>query len=196
MQATITPCPPSRTTAPSQNQPSEMMSKDGLVVMQVQQQQQSSQQQAAPAPAPQQQQPVRDTEGTLDLSIKKPRQQEYNHSIQQPIHKSSSVTMYRPEPPPGAYYHPHAAHSEQGRGAKSPLVFTSSPRPQTPHTPKMNKVVPQPPPPHSKVSPKLSIVPSHKGVKPSTKNLRDLTARLRNNIQKNDKSFGINFDLI
>lgn len=100
------------------------------------------------------QQALRETEGTLDLSIKKPRQQEYNHSLQT-LHKPPTVTLYRPEPPPGAYYHPHS-HPEQGRGAKSPLVYASSPRPQAPLTPKMNKVAV--PPPHPKLSPKLGAM--------------------------------------
>lgn len=140
MQATITPCPP----APSNNQSStsDILPKEGLVVMQVQQALRES------------------TEGTLDLSIKKPRQQqEYNHSLQT-LHKPPTVTLYRPEPS-SAYYHPHA-HAEQGRGAKSPLVYASSPRPQAPLTPKMNKVAV--PPPHPKLSPKLSaiVTTSHK----------------------------------
>ncbi|KAL6257165.1 hypothetical protein P5V15_012096 [Pogonomyrmex californicus] len=138
MQATITPCPP---TVPS-SQASSDLPKEGLVVMQVQQ-------------------ALRETEGTLDLSIKKPRiQQDYNHSLQ--IHKPPTVTLYRPEPPPGAYYHPHAPHPDQGRGAKSPLIYSSSQRPQAPITPKMNKV--NVPPPHPKLSPKLSNMgtPSHK----------------------------------
>lgn len=135
MQATITPCPPSASS--SQSSSSDMLPKEGLVVMQVQQALRES------------------TEGTLDLSIKKPRQQqEYNHSLQT-LHKPPTVTLYRPEPPPGAYYHPHA-HPEQGRGAKSPLVYASSPRPQAPLTPKMNKVAV--PPPHPKLSPKLSAM--------------------------------------
>ena len=140
MQATITPCPPSAPS--SQTQPSDLLPKEGLVVMQVQQ-------------------ALRETEGTLDLSIKKPRQQqEYNHSLQPP-HKPPSVgPLYRPEPSPGGYYHPHT-HSEQGRGAKSPLIYVSSPRPQAPLTPKMNKVAP---PPHPKLSPKLSTMgTTHKG---------------------------------
>ncbi|XP_018315095.1 nuclear receptor corepressor 1 isoform X1 [Mycetomoellerius zeteki] len=141
MQATITPCPP--TVPSSQASSSDLLPKEGLVVMQVQQ-------------------ALRETEGTLDLSIKKPRlQQDYNHSMQ--LHKPPTVTLYRPEPPPGAYYHPHAPHPEQGRGAKSPLIYASSPRPQAPITPKMNKVTV--PPPHPKLSPKLSTIatPGHKG---------------------------------
>lgn len=141
MQATITPCPP--TTLSNQSSSSDLLPKEGLVVMQVQQ-------------------ALRETEGTLDLSIKKPRQQqEYNHSMQT-IHKPSTVTLYRSEPPPGAYYHPHA-HPEQGRGAKSPLIYGSSPRPQAPLTPKMNKV--SVPPPHPKLSPKLGNIgtATHKG---------------------------------
>lgn len=143
MQATITPCPP----APSSSQSSslDMLPKEGLVVMQVQQALREG------------------NEGTLDLSIKKPRQQqEYNHSLQT-LHKPPTVTLYRPEqPPPGVYYHPHA-HAEQGRGAKSPLVYASSPRPQAPLTPKMNKV--SVPPPHPKLSPKMGAMgaTSHKG---------------------------------
>ena len=143
MQATITPCPP--VASSSQSSTSDILPKEGLVVMQVQQALRES------------------TEGTLDLSIKKPRQQqEYNHSLQT-LHKPPTVTLYRPEPPPGAYYHPHAPHPEQqGRGAKSPLVYASSPRPQAPLTPKMNKVAV--PPPHPKLSPKLSTIgtTSHK----------------------------------
>ena len=136
MQATITPCPPS---APNPAQPSDLLPKEGLVVMQVQQ-------------------ALRETEGTLDLSIKKPRQQDYNHTLQPP-HKPPTGPLYRPEPPPGAYYHPHS-HSDQGRGAKSPL-YVSSPRPQAPLTPKMNKVAA---PPHPKLSPKLSTIgTAHKG---------------------------------
>ncbi|XP_063982207.1 nuclear receptor corepressor 2 isoform X2 [Diachasmimorpha longicaudata] len=149
MQATITPMPP----APPPNQPpsADLLPKEGLVVMQVQQ-------------------ALRETEGTLDLSIKKPRQQplppqsqppppDYNHALQQP-HKTPQITMYRSEPPPGAYYHPHA--HEQGRGAKSPLVYVSSPRPQAPITPKMNKVTV--PPSHPKLSPKLANMGTpHKG---------------------------------
>lgn len=140
MQATITPCPPP--TPSNQAQSSDLLPKEGLVVMQVQQ-------------------ALRETEGTLDLSIKKPRQQqEYNHTLQPP-HKPPPVTLYRPEPPPGAYYYPHP-HSEQGHGAKSPLVYASSPRPQAPLTPKMNKVAV--PPPHPKLSPKLGgISTGHKG---------------------------------
>ncbi|XP_024867406.1 uncharacterized protein LOC112451782 [Temnothorax curvispinosus] len=141
MQATITPCPPA--VPSSQASSSDLLPKEGLVVMQVQQ-------------------ALRETEGTLDLSIKKPRlQQDYNHSMQ--LHKPPTVTLYRPEPPPGAYYHPHAPHPEQGRGAKSPLIYASSPRPQAPITPKMNKVTV--PPPHPKLSPKLSSMgtPGHKG---------------------------------
>lgn len=141
MQATITPCPPA--VPSSQASSSDLLPKEGLVVMQVQQ-------------------ALRETEGTLDLSIKKPRlQQDYNHSMQ--LHKPPTVTLYRPEPPPGAYYHPHAPHPEQGRGAKSPLIYSSSPRPQAPITPKMNKVTV--PPPHPKLSPKLSSMgtPDHKG---------------------------------
>ncbi|XP_029663712.1 protein split ends-like isoform X2 [Formica exsecta] len=142
MQATITPCPPAAPN--SQASSSDLLPKEGLVVMQVQQ-------------------ALRETEGTLDLSIKKPRlQQDYNHSIQ--IHKPPTVTLYRPEPPPGAYYHPHTTpHPEQGRNAKSPLVYASTPRPQASITPKMNKVtVPQT---HPKLSPKLSSMstPGHKG---------------------------------
>ncbi|XP_018044022.1 PREDICTED: uncharacterized protein LOC108684288 isoform X1 [Atta colombica] len=140
MQATITPCPPA--VPSSQASSSDLLPKEGLVVMQVQQ-------------------ALRETEGTLDLSIKKPRlQQDYNHSMQ--LHKPPTVTLYRPEPP-GAYYHPHAPHPEQGRGAKSPLIYASSPRPQAPITPKMNKVTV--PPPHPKLSPKLSTIatPGHKG---------------------------------
>lgn len=134
MQATITPCPPS---APSQAQSSDLLPKEGLVVMQVQQ-------------------ALRETEGTLDLSIKKPRQ-DYNSL--QPPHKPVGP-LYRPEPPPGAYYHPHS-HSEQGRGAKSPL-YVSSPRPQAPLTPKMLPKVAAPP--HPKLSPKLSTIgTAHKG---------------------------------
>ncbi|XP_020277995.1 uncharacterized protein LOC109851876 isoform X2 [Pseudomyrmex gracilis] len=142
MQATITPCPPAPPS--SQASSSDLLPKEGLVVMQVQQ-------------------ALRETEGTLDLSIKKPRvQQEYNHSMQ--MHKPPpTVTLYRSEPPPSAYYHSHAPHPEQGRGAKSPLVYSSSPRPQAPITPKMNKV--NVPPPHPKLSPKLSSMgtPGHKG---------------------------------
>ncbi|KYM98298.1 Nuclear receptor corepressor 2 [Cyphomyrmex costatus] len=141
MQATITPCPPA--VPSSQASSSDLLPKEGLVVMQVQQ-------------------ALRETEGTLDLSIKKPRQQDYNHSMQ--LHKPpQTVTLYRPEPPPGAYYHSHAPHPEQGRGAKSPLIYASSPRPQAPITPKMNKVTV--PPPHPKLSPKLSTIatPGHKG---------------------------------
>ncbi|XP_011313369.1 nuclear receptor corepressor 1 isoform X2 [Fopius arisanus] len=150
MQATITPMPP--VPAPNQPPSADLLPKEGLVVMQVQQ-------------------ALRETEGTLDLSIKKPRQQpslplqsqpqpqEYNHTLQPP-HKAPQMTMYRPEPPPGAYYHPHA--HEQGRGAKSPLVYTSSPRPQAPITPKMNKVTV--PSPHPKLSPKLANMSTpHKG---------------------------------
>ncbi|KYN36663.1 hypothetical protein ALC56_08454 [Trachymyrmex septentrionalis] len=140
MQATITPCPPA--VPSSQASSSDLLPKEGLVVMQVQQ-------------------ALRETEGTLDLSIKKPRvQQDYNHSMQ--LHKPPTITLYRPEPP-GAYYHPHAPHPEQGRGAKSPLIYASSPRPQAPITPKMNKVTV--PPPHPKLSPKLSTIatPGHKG---------------------------------
>jgi len=128
---------------PSSQASSDLLPKEGLVVMQVQQ-------------------ALRETEGTLDLSLKKPRlQQDYNHSMQ--LHKPPTVTLYRPEPPPGAYYHPHASHPEQGRGAKSPLIYASSPRPQAPITPKMNKVTV--PPPHPKLSPKLSSMgtSSHKG---------------------------------
>jgi len=139
MQATITPCPPVASTNQSS---SDLLPKEGLVVMQVQQ-------------------ALRETEGTLDLSLKKPRQQEYNHSLQS-LHKPPTVALYRPEPPPGAYYHPHAPHPEQGRGAKSPLVYASSPRPQAPITPKMNKVTV--PPSHPKLSPKVSGIgtPGHK----------------------------------
>ena len=142
MQATITPCPPAAPS--SQASSSDLLPKEGLVVMQVQQ-------------------ALRETEGTLDLSIKKPRlQQDYNHSLQ--LHKPPTVTLFRPEPPPGAYYHPHTTpHLEQGRNAKSPLVYASTPRPQASITPKMNKVsVPQP---HPKLSPKLSSMgtPGHKG---------------------------------
>ncbi|XP_026830889.1 uncharacterized protein LOC105284432 isoform X2 [Ooceraea biroi] len=139
MQATITPCPPA---ASSNQASSDMLPKEGLVVMQVQQ-------------------ALRETEGTLDLSLKKPRQQEYNHSLQ-PLHKPPTVALYRPEPPPGAYYHPHAPHPEQGRGAKSPLIYASSPRPQAPITPKMNKVAV--PPSHPKLSSKVSGMgtPGHK----------------------------------
>jgi len=142
MQATITPCPPA--TPSNQGSSSDLLPKEGLVVMQVQQ-------------------ALRETEGTLDLSIKKPRlQQDYNHSIQ--LHKPPTVALYRPEPPPGAYYHPHTTpHPEQGRNAKSPLVYASAPRPQASITPKMNKVtVPQT---HPKLSPKLGSMstPGHKG---------------------------------
>ncbi|XP_011702384.1 PREDICTED: nuclear receptor corepressor 1, partial [Wasmannia auropunctata] len=142
IQATITPCPP--TVPSSQASSSDLLPKEGLVVMQVQQALRES------------------TEGTLDLSIKKPRQQDYNHSMQ--LHKPPTVTLYRPEPPPGAYYHPHAPHPEQGRGAKSPLIYASSPRPQAPITPKLNKITGVPPP-HPKLSPKLSSMGTqgHKG---------------------------------
>ncbi|XP_034945061.1 uncharacterized protein Smr isoform X3 [Chelonus insularis] len=144
MQATITPCPPP--VQSSQPPSSDLLPKEGLVVMQVQQ-------------------ALRETEGTLDLSIKKPRQpaqSEYNHT--HPSHKPS-VTIYRPEPPAppsGSYYHPHAHPvADQSRGAKSPLVYASSPRPQAPITPKMNKVTVAPP--HPKLSPKLTnIGPVHK----------------------------------
>ncbi|XP_029169964.1 uncharacterized protein LOC114939718 isoform X3 [Nylanderia fulva] len=141
MQATITPCIPG---VPTSSQ-SDMLPKEGLVVMQVQQ-------------------ALRETEGTLDLSIKKPRlQQDYNHSLQ--IHKPT-IALYRPEPPPGAYYHPHTTpHLEQGRNAKSPLVYAPTPgRPQASITPKMNKV-PSVPQSHPKLSPKLGSMgtPGHKG---------------------------------
>lgn len=101
---------------------------------------------------------MRDTEGTLDLSIKKPRQQqEYNHTLQPPPpHKPAAVSHYRAEPPPhSTYYHSHAHPEPQSRGAKSPHVYSSSPRPQAPLTPKMTKVS-VPPTSHPKLSPKLS----------------------------------------
>lgn len=142
MQATITPCPPA--VPSSQASSSDLLPKEGLVVMQVQQ-------------------ALRETEGTLDLSIKKPRlQQEYTHSLfQKNKHTASMLRIYRSEPGP---YRPPASHPEQGHGAKSPLIYASSPRPQAPITPKMNKVTV--PPPHPKLSsPNLSNMgmPGHKG---------------------------------
>lgn len=143
MQATITPCPPA--VPSSQASSSDLLPKEGLVVMQVQQ-------------------AIRETEGTgLDLSIKKPRlQQEYTHSLfQKNKHAASMLRIYRPEPGP---YRPPVSHPEQGHGAKSPLIYASSPRPQAPITPKMNKVTV--PPPHPKLSsPNLSNMgmPGHKG---------------------------------
>ena len=112
---------------------------------------------------------MRETEGTLDLSIKKPRQQEYNHTLQPPLppqqqsqpHKPANVSHYRPEPPqpPASYYHPHPVHPEPQRSAKSPHVYASSPRPQAPLTPKLNKGQVPPPTSHPKLSPKISSMP-------------------------------------
>jgi hypothetical protein len=108
---------------------------------------------------------MRETEGTLDLSIKKPRQQqEYNHSLQSlPTHKPASVSHYRTEPQsPATYYHSHGHPEPQARSAKSPHVYASSPRPQAPLTPKLNKVS-VPSTSHPKLSPKLSnIATPHK----------------------------------
>lgn len=106
---------------------------------------------------------MREVEGTLDLSIKKPRQQqEYNHTLQPPpsSHKPSSMSHYRTESaqPSGHYYsHTHQSSQEpQGRGAKSPHVYVSSPRPQAPLTPKLSTKVAPTVPQHPKLSPKLT----------------------------------------
>ncbi|KAL7306809.1 hypothetical protein TKK_0000973 [Trichogramma kaykai] len=135
-----------------QGQPNQdMLPKEGLVVMQVQQT-------AA----------MRDTEGTLDLSIKKPRQQEQNHMLQPPqqVHKPTVVSHYRPEPPqPTTYYHPHPGHPghpEPPRGAtKSPHIYVSSPRPQAPITTKIGKVQGPQVGSHQKQTQKMSGMPGN-----------------------------------
>ncbi|XP_023245683.1 histone-lysine N-methyltransferase 2D isoform X2 [Copidosoma floridanum] len=143
MQATITPCPPPTPSQQPQPSSQDMLPKEGLVVMQAQQ-------------------AMRETEGTLDLSIKKPRQQqEYNHTLQPPpsSHKPAPMSHYRPEPtPPSSHYypHPHPPQEPQGRGAKSPHVYVSSPRPQAPLTPKLTNKVAAVVSTHPKLSPKLT----------------------------------------
>lgn len=141
--AAITPRPPS---TPGQD-PS--LPKEGLVVMQAQQ-------------------AHREIEGTLDLSIKKPRQ-DYNshpsmhqqsgpHKAQQPHYR----TEHPPPPPPpvGSYYHGHPHQMpEQARSTKSPHVYAATQRPPAALTPKLTKVsAPQVTQAHPKLSPKLTGV--------------------------------------